>query len=73
MIQARLTSNIPSAAGREDTIPVRLAERDGMLAAEPIFGKSNLIYTLVNCRWSGAGAAQQQRPQSRVGCRSDVI
>jgi molybdopterin molybdotransferase len=26
---------------------VRLAERDGELWAEPVFGRSNLIYTLV--------------------------
>jgi molybdopterin molybdotransferase len=47
-VRAILSSNIPSTSGREDTIPVRLVERDGKVLAEPVFGKSNLIYTLVN-------------------------
>ena len=44
---ARLSHNIPSVPGREDYVQVRLVERDGQLWAEPVFGKSNLIYTLV--------------------------
>jgi molybdopterin molybdotransferase len=46
-IRARLTGNIASTTGREDSIPVRLIARDDGLHAEPIFGKSNLIFTLV--------------------------
>ena len=46
-IQAILSSNVASITGREDTVPVRLVERDGVLVAEPLFGKSNLIFTLV--------------------------
>jgi molybdopterin molybdotransferase len=46
-LKARLTRNIPSAPGREDYVPVRLEEKDGELWAEPIFGKSNLISTLI--------------------------
>jgi molybdopterin molybdotransferase len=45
---AILTQNIASTTGREDTIPVRLEERDSVWYATPLFGKSNLIYTLVN-------------------------
>jgi molybdopterin molybdotransferase len=45
--QARVMVNVPSAAGREDYAPVRLVDRDGELWAEPVFGKSNLIFTLV--------------------------
>jgi molybdopterin molybdotransferase len=45
--RARLTKNIASASGREDYLQVRLIERDGEPWAEPVFGKSNLIYTLV--------------------------
>jgi len=45
--QARLVMNVPSAAGREDYVPVRLFDRDGETWAEPVFGKSNLIFTLV--------------------------
>jgi molybdopterin molybdotransferase len=43
---ARLARNIPSRTGREDFVPVRLEARDGELWADPVFGKSNLIYTL---------------------------
>ncbi len=46
-VMARLARNLPSTAGREDYAPVRLEERDGELWAVPVFGKSNLIYTLV--------------------------
>ena len=45
---ARLLRDIPSVAGREDYVPVKLIQADdGASAAEPVFGKSNLIYTLV--------------------------
>jgi molybdopterin molybdotransferase len=46
-VQARLTKNIPSVTGREDHVQVRLSYADGALHAEPVFGKSNLIYTLI--------------------------
>jgi molybdopterin molybdotransferase len=45
--QAQLTRNVPSVAGREDRIQVRLQERDDGLWADPVFGKSNLVFTLV--------------------------
>jgi molybdopterin molybdotransferase len=47
-VSARLAQNVASAAGREDYVPVRLVREDGELVAHPIFGKSNLIYTLVH-------------------------
>lgn len=46
-VTARLTRDVPSTTGREDYVPVRLVAEDGGLGAEPIFGKSNLIFTLV--------------------------
>jgi molybdopterin molybdotransferase len=62
-VPARLTVNLPSQAGREDWWPVKLIpmpasthqqltenQRSGssdQWQAEPIFGKSNLIFTLV--------------------------
>jgi molybdopterin molybdotransferase len=46
-VSARLARNIASAAGREDWVQVRLEQRDGEQWAVPVFGKSNLIYTLV--------------------------
>lgn len=46
-VKARLTHNLASVPGRVDYIQVKLIERGGELWAEPVFGKSNLIYTLV--------------------------
>lgn len=47
-VTARLTRDVASAAGREDHVQVRLdGARDGGRTAEPVFGKSNLIYSLV--------------------------
>ncbi|HWR66144.1 MAG TPA: gephyrin-like molybdotransferase Glp [Bellilinea sp.] len=45
-ITARLTVNLASQAGREDFIPVHLVSTAGGLHADPIFFKSNLIFTL---------------------------
>lgn len=48
-LQATLTQNIASTTGREDSVPVTITpQADGLPQATPIFGKSNLIYTLVN-------------------------
>jgi molybdopterin molybdotransferase len=47
-VSGRLTRNIASATGREDYVQVRLEARaDGGLHAVPVFGKSNLIFTLI--------------------------
>ena len=45
--QATLGRDIPSTAGREDYVPVRLGQSSEGALAMPVFGKSNLIYTLV--------------------------
>jgi len=53
-VQATLTVNLPSQAGREDWVPVKLSPspasgrgaRGEGRSAHPIFGKSNLIFTL---------------------------
>lgn len=57
-VRARLTVNLPSQAGREDWWPVKLHESpspsgrgargEGEYRADPIFGKSNLIFTLAS-------------------------
>jgi len=55
IVTAKLTVNLSSQAGREDWWPVRLlsspvygrGQGDGF-SAEPIFGKSNLIFTLAS-------------------------
>jgi molybdopterin molybdotransferase len=51
LVWAKLNQNIASESGREDYVPARLeesADPAGGLLATPVFGKSNLIYTLVN-------------------------
>ena len=45
-IAARLAVNLGSQAGREDWIPVRLVASAGGFLADPIFYKSNLIFSL---------------------------
>ncbi|MBV6400686.1 MAG: Molybdopterin molybdenumtransferase [Anaerolineales bacterium] len=51
-VPARLTVNLPSQAGREDWWPVNLiVNRQSSIVnyeADPVFGKSNLIFTLAN-------------------------
>jgi molybdopterin molybdotransferase len=55
-VQALLTVNMPSQTGREDWIPVKLSSSSDRkrengeyeLQANPIFGKSNLIFTLAS-------------------------
>lgn len=48
LVLARLSQNIASETGREDYVPARLEAGGDGLQAIPVFGKSNLIYTLVN-------------------------
>ena len=48
LVWAQLTQNIASESGREDYVPARLTDSPDGLLATPVFGKSNLIYTLVN-------------------------
>jgi molybdopterin molybdotransferase len=46
-VPARLAVNLASQAGREDWIPVRLLPTAEGYLADPIFSKSNLIFSLV--------------------------
>lgn len=46
-VRANVTLNLASKAGRDDWIPVKLSIIGDKTSAEPIFGKSNLIFTLV--------------------------
>ena len=48
VVQAELGRNIESTSGREDYIRVKLVKNRETLIAEPIFGKSGLISTLVD-------------------------
>lgn len=45
--QVQLERNIESASGRDDYIRVKLDKRDERFFAEPVFGKSGLLSTLV--------------------------
>jgi molybdopterin molybdotransferase len=38
---------VPSLSGRQDVLQVRLAREGDNLTAEPVFGGSGLIFTLV--------------------------
>lgn len=46
-IEAEISLNVASQAGREDWIPVKLTEKSpGTWQADPVFGRSNLIFIL---------------------------
>ncbi len=47
IVWAKISANIASETGREDYVPARLDDTSDGLLATPVFGKSNLIYTLV--------------------------
>ncbi len=47
-VLAKLNLNLSSQTGREDWIAVKLSETDKGFLAEPIFGRSNLIFTLAS-------------------------
>ncbi|MBF0551368.1 MAG: molybdopterin molybdenumtransferase MoeA, partial [Deltaproteobacteria bacterium] len=46
-VKAIIAQNIPSAQGREDYIRVRLRTMGDVIQAEPMFGKSGLLSTMV--------------------------
>jgi molybdopterin molybdotransferase len=46
-LKAKLTRNIPSATGREDYVPVKIEEKNGEPCADPVFGKSNLLFAMI--------------------------
>ncbi len=69
---AILTHDVPSRAGREDYVPAQLArDAAGTLRATPLFGKSNLIFTLV--RADGLIVIPLDRAGERAGSSVRVI
>jgi molybdopterin molybdotransferase len=46
-LTAKLSTNIASETGREDYLPVKLRITSEGTVAEPVYGRSNLIFTLV--------------------------
>jgi molybdopterin molybdotransferase len=70
-IPARLARNVASVAGREDYLPVKLVPRADGVWADPVFGKSNLIYTLVHA--DGLVRIDLDRGGLARGDRVDVV
>ncbi len=48
IVWARVDQNIASESGREDYVPATISFSEKQITARPIFGKSNLIFTLIN-------------------------
>jgi molybdopterin molybdotransferase len=48
VVPAVLAQNIPSRIGRTDSVRVRLEQKNGLLYATPIFGRSGLLRTLTH-------------------------
>src|SRR5260370_21571493 len=70
VVSARLTRNIASATGREDYVQVRLEPgKEGGLDAVPVFGKSNLIFTLIR----SDGMLQVPLPPRGLNARAHVV
>lgn len=46
VVWGELVKNVPSQAGREEHVRVRLVEQDGKVLVEPVFGKSGMLTTL---------------------------
>jgi len=59
-IVARISRNIPSAVGRTDYVRVKLEKRGEEWWAQPVFGKSGLISTLVKSDGMVEIAAQKE-------------
>jgi molybdopterin molybdotransferase len=68
MVRARLTHNLPSQAGRVDFVPVRLAWQGDQRLAEPVFGKSNQIFILVQ----GQGLVMVPRDANGLSAGAEV-
>jgi len=69
-LQAKITVNVASQAGREDWIPVRLVTTDqGEYLAEPVFGRSNLIFILAR----SDGLVKIPAPSTGIEAGSSVV
>jgi len=70
-VRARLSINLPSQAGREDYLPVRLVPSDEGWLADPVFYKSNHIFALV--RADGLLRIPPEATGLGVGSEVDVL
>ncbi len=66
--KAMLTRNLPSVHGREEYLRVRLLAKDGQAQAEPVFGKSGLLRTLVE----GDGLVRVERDREGIKAGAEV-
>ncbi len=71
VVDATLALDVPSRPGREDYVPCTLRRENGTLSAHPIFGESNLIFTLV--RSDGLIRIPLDRSGLAAGERVDVV
>jgi len=70
-LDAVLALDLPSRPGREDFVPCRLDRSTDPPRATPIFGESNLIFTLV--RSDGLAIVPVDRSGLRAGERVRVV
>jgi molybdopterin molybdotransferase len=68
---AQLARNVASATGRDDYVQVRLEETPAGVRAVPVFGKSNLIFTLI--RADGMVHVPLDRGGLSAGEQLDVV
>lgn len=71
VVSARLAVNLPSIAGRDDFFPVRLFRQHDHCIADPIFYKSNLIFSLV--RADGMVHIEPDQTGVEAGSNVEVI
>ncbi len=70
-VTAYLTTNIPSAQGREDYVRVMLGEKNGVRSARPLPGKSGAIFSLVQA--DGMVCIPQNQEGREAGETVEVI
>jgi molybdopterin molybdotransferase len=70
-LDAILSGDLPSRPGREDYVPCNLDYRESPPHATPIFGESNLIFTLV--RSDALAIVPLDRSGLRAGERVRVV
>ena len=72
VVSAELTVNLSSQSGREDWVPVKISRTgNNKYNAEPVFGKSNLIFLLVKS--DGLTRIPSEKTGLSAGERVEVI
>lgn len=68
-LSAKLSRNLPSVPGREEFVRVRVSQEGGGWLAEPLFGKSGLLCTMVQ----GQGLLRVDRDSEGLDAGSPVV